>query len=115
MTTSVRYGALLGLIVLTGLVAWFIAAPGTPDPTGTVDYTVEAREQVPDLGTVGQVLVPDLALGDGCRGGPPHEHPRRCRARRAADRIPRTTHPRGVHGRRGDLSLGGFGSVLHNG
>ena len=65
MTASVRYGALLGLIVLTGLVAWFIAAPGTPDRTGTVDYTVEAREQVPDLGTVGQVLVPDLALGNG--------------------------------------------------
>ena len=65
MTASVRYGALAGLIVLTGLLAWFIAAPRSgPDPTPAPVYTVEAREQVPELGSVGQVLVPALGRGD---------------------------------------------------
>ena len=65
MTASVRYGALAGLIVLTGLLAWFIAAPDSaPDRRQAPEYTVEAREQVPDLGSVGQVLVPALRRGD---------------------------------------------------
>ena len=65
MTASVRYGALAGLIVLTGLLAWFIAAPrDAPDALPAPDYTVEAREQVPELGSVGQVLVPALGRGD---------------------------------------------------
>ena len=65
MTASVRYGALAGLIVLTGLLAWFIAAPrSAPDRAQAPDYTVEAREQVPELGSVGQVLVPALDRGD---------------------------------------------------
>ena len=65
MTAAVRYGALAALIVLTGLLAWFIAAPsGAPEPAATPEYTVEAREPVPELGTVGQVLMPALGRGD---------------------------------------------------
>ena len=65
MTASVRYGALLGLIVLTGLAAWFVAAPGSPpERTDAPRYTVEAHEEVPGLGAVGQVLLPTLARGD---------------------------------------------------
>ena len=83
MTATVRYGALAGLIVLTGLLAWFIAAPrSAPDRAQAPAYTVEAREQVPELGSVGA----------GARAGP------RPRRRRPRTRRPRDSRRRGLHG-----------------
>ena len=61
MTPSVRYSALLLLLAATGLVVWLVSG-NTSEGEGmsTPDYTVTAREEVPELGTVGQVLVPTM-------------------------------------------------------
>ena len=65
MSPTVRYGALLGLLVVTGLLVWYVAA-GSPDDAATSlpDYTVAAREEVPELGTVGEILMPSLSRSD---------------------------------------------------
>jgi hypothetical protein len=61
MTPAVRYSALVALLVVTGLWAWYAgeATSDTPSHAGD-DYTVTSRETVPDLGVVGEVLIPSL-------------------------------------------------------
>ena len=66
MTPPIRYGALVALVVATGLLVWFVAGGQNEDtPPETVrDYTVSSREEVPDLGTVGEVLVLSVTRSD---------------------------------------------------
>ncbi len=66
MTPPIRYGALVALVVATGLLVWFVAGGQHEDtPPDTVrDYTVSSREEVPDLGTVGEVLVLSVTRSD---------------------------------------------------
>lgn len=65
MSPPVRYGALGLLLVATGLVVWSVADESTqPAAVSARDYTVSGREDVPGLGTVGEVLVPALTRSD---------------------------------------------------
>ena len=69
MNPNVRYASLVALLATTGLLAWFVAgARDAGDRTAVArDYTVASRAQVPDLGVVGEVLIPDASREDGNR------------------------------------------------
>ena len=60
-----RYASLAVLLATTGLLVWFVAGErdsgaATPALPG---YTVASRADVPDLGVVGEVLIPDATRG----------------------------------------------------
>lgn len=69
MNAAVRYTSLLVLLATTGLLVWFVADSGDGGErlAGADDYTVASRAHVPDLGVVGQVLVPAATRGDADR------------------------------------------------
>ena len=61
-----RYVSLAVLLVTTGLLVWFVA--GERDSGAATEampgYTVASRADVPDLGMVGEVLVPGATRAD---------------------------------------------------
>ncbi|MDE2905260.1 MAG: hypothetical protein OXQ28_04155 [Acidobacteriota bacterium] len=61
-----RYVSLAVLLATTGLLVWFVA--GERDSGAATEavpgYTVASRADVPDLGVVGEVLVPGAARTD---------------------------------------------------
>ena len=69
MNAATRYASLMGLVLFTGLVGWFYTASENPDfrSEQAPDYTVSARDEVPDLGVVGAVLIPSLRREDDGR------------------------------------------------
>ena len=66
MNAAVRYGSLVVLLVTTGLLVWFVAGERNSGAvTDAVrDYTVASRANVPDLGVVGEVLIPGATRGE---------------------------------------------------
>ena len=60
MNAAVRYGSLAVLLVTTGLLVWFVAGERDAGdaPAALPRYDVASRRNVPDLGVVGEVLVP---------------------------------------------------------
>ncbi len=67
MSPAARYGALGVLLVATGLLVWSVAGDAPSTAPSPQDYTVSAREQIPELGTVGQVLVPSMTRANPAR------------------------------------------------
>ncbi len=61
-----RYASLAVLLATTGLLVWFVA--GERDSGAVTEalpgYTVASRTNVPDLGVVGEVLVPGVSRAD---------------------------------------------------
>jgi hypothetical protein len=55
MSAATRYASLMGLSLFTGLVVWFYTGSENPDVRSdqAPDYTVSARDEVPDLGLGG--------------------------------------------------------------
>ena len=66
MSAATRYASLMGLVLITGLIVWFYTVSENPDVRSdqTPNYTVSARDEVPDLGVVGAVLIPSLRRED---------------------------------------------------
>ena len=66
MSAATRYASLMGLTLFTGLILCFYTASENPDIKSdqTPDYMVSARDEVPDLGVVGAVLIPSLRRDD---------------------------------------------------
>ncbi len=66
MSAATRYAFFVGVVLLTGLGVWFYTASENPDIRSdqAPDYTVSARDEVPDLGVVGAVLIPSLRRED---------------------------------------------------
>ncbi len=69
MNAAVRYGSLVVLLVTTGLLVWFVAGERNSGAvTGAAhDYTVASRAEVPDLGVVGEVIIPAATREDANR------------------------------------------------
>ena len=65
MSPAVRYAALGTLVVATGLLVWLMAGESRePTAPSLPDYTVAGREEVPELGIIGEVLVPAATRSD---------------------------------------------------
>ncbi len=66
MNSAARYISLAVLLLTTGLLVWFVAGErGSGASTDAVpDYTVASRANVPDLGVVGEVLIPGATRGE---------------------------------------------------
>ncbi len=66
MSAATRYASLMGLALFTGLILWFYTASGNPDIRSdqAPNYVVSDRNEVPDLGVVGAVLIPSLRRED---------------------------------------------------
>ena len=64
-----RYISLVVLLATTGLLVWLVAASREPDHAAVAppEYTVTSRAEVPDLGVVGEILMPGATRGDGNR------------------------------------------------
>ena len=66
MNAAARYVSLVVLLATTGLLVWFVAGErDSGAATDTLrDYTVASRANVPDLGVVGEVLIPGATRDD---------------------------------------------------
>ena len=64
-----RYISLVVLLATTGLLVWLVAASRAPEHAAVAppEYTVTSRAEVPDLGVVGEILIPGATRGDGNR------------------------------------------------
>lgn len=70
MSPWVRYGSLALLIAATGALAWY-GSSDTSDlgASTTPTYVIAGREDVPELGVVGEILVPSVTRSDPDREG----------------------------------------------